>query len=125
MAGESDGVRTVRAIYAAFARDEVEAALPHIAETIKFSPRATAELVGRGDNAYYGHQGVRQYFADAARGWDALALHADTIDDRGTEVVVHGRVAGVLRGEPFERRVVWVWQIRDGLAVAMRVSDVD
>lgn len=124
MAGEADGTSVVRAIYAAFAAGDVDAALEHISETMKFSPRATAQRIGRGETPYYGHQGVRQYFADAARTWDELRLHCDTLYAHANEVVVHGRVTGVADGEPFARHVVWVWQVRDGVAIAMRVSEV-
>jgi ketosteroid isomerase-like protein len=124
MAGEADGTSIVKSIYAAFAAGDVETALEHISETMKFSPRGTARRTGRGDTPYYGHQGVRQYFADAARSWDELRLHADTMYERAGEVVVHGRVTGVADGEPFAKHVVWVWQVRDGLAITMRVNDV-
>jgi ketosteroid isomerase-like protein len=114
-------IATVRAIYDAFARRDVEAALEHVSEQMRFLPQATAGRVGR-EAPYHGHNGVRQYFADADRAWEELTLHADDIraDPRG--IVATGRVEGVLRGERVERTVVWIWQVRDGKAVAMRVS---
>jgi ketosteroid isomerase-like protein len=123
MAGEAGAAPVVRSIYAAFGAGDVEAALEFIDEAIKFSPSGTARRLGR-DAPYYGHHGVRQYFADAARTWQELRLHADTLHEHEGEVVVHGRVTGMADGEPFARHVVWVWQVRDGRATGMRVSDV-
>jgi limonene-1,2-epoxide hydrolase len=40
-------IAVVRAIYAAFARRDVEAALEHLADDVEFVPAGTASLVGR------------------------------------------------------------------------------
>lgn len=117
-------VATVRAIYDAFARMDVDAALRHVSRSVKFLPLGTAQLVGR-DSPYHGHDGVRQYFADAGRVWDEITLHADEIRAVGEDIIVFGRVRGSVQGEPFERRVVWIWQVRDGLATYMRVSGLE
>jgi ketosteroid isomerase-like protein len=122
-ASERD-LAAVRAIYDAFARLDVEAALPYISPSIRFMPHGTAALVGR-ETPYHGHVGVRQYFADAARAWDDIALHADDVRAAGSDIIVFGRVSGTVEGEQFERPVVWIWQVRDGLATYMRVSGLE
>ncbi len=116
-------VEVVRAIYAAFARRDVEAALAHVAEDITFFPQSTAARVGR-TTPYAGHEGVREYFADAAKAWDNLTLHAEDMRAAAGGVVVFGRATGVAGGQRVERRVVWTWQVRDGKARSMRVSDL-
>ena len=121
-AGEDD-VRVVRAIYAAFAGRDIDAALAHVGEDVEFEPSGTAQLTGRTE-PYRGHDGLREYFADAARVWDELTLHADDVRATAGSVVVFGHVEGRVGGAPVRRGVVWVWRIRDGKAVAMRANDV-
>jgi ketosteroid isomerase-like protein len=118
-------VDVVRAVYAAFARRDLEAALEHLAEGVEFVPAGTASLIGR-SAPYTGHDGVREYFADAARMWDDLTLHADDFRVSVGSVVVFGRIEGVVArtGERFEASAVWVWQVRDGKATSMRATSL-
>jgi ketosteroid isomerase-like protein len=117
---EDRAVATIRAIYDAFARRDVEAALAYIAEDAEIVPEGTATLVGRTE-PYRGHDGVRAYFADAERVWDELTLHAEDIRGVGGSVVVFGHVSGVVSGARHRRRVLWTWKVRDGRAISMRV----
>ena len=71
---------------------------------------------------YRGHDGIREYFADAARVWDDLTLHADDVRAIAGSVVVFGRVTALAQGRRLERRVIWTWKVRDGKATAMRVN---
>jgi ketosteroid isomerase-like protein len=122
--GEVDReVETVRAIYAAFARRDVEAAIAHVAEDCHFDLPATASVVGRSD-PYRGPEGVRQYFRDAARVWTELTLHADDVRATASGVVVFGHVEGRQGSQPVLRRVLWTWQVRDGKAVSVRANDL-
>lgn len=113
----------VRAIYDAFLRRDIDAVLPRIADTCEFLPIGTAQAVGRTE-PYVGHDGVREYFADADRVWDEFSLHADDIRVAGNGVVVFGHVRGRAGDQILRRRVVWIWQVEGGQAVSMRVSDV-
>jgi ketosteroid isomerase-like protein len=123
-AGGHDGeIATVRAIYAAFARGDLEAALRHIDEDAEVILPATAAAAGR-TAPYRGHDGVRQYFADAQRVWEDLEVHADDLRATGTSVVVFGHVTGRAGGEVLRRRVLWTWKLRDGKAVSLRVNDI-
>lgn len=121
--GQREEVGTVRAIYDAFERRDVEAALAFVDEAIEFLPLGTAERTGRSE-PYRGHDGLREYFADAARVWDELTLHADDIRAAAGGVVVFGSVSGVAGGQPLSRRVIWTWRVRDGKAVSLRVNDL-
>ena len=118
-------VDVVRAVYTAFARRDVEAALEHLDAGVEFVPAGTASLVGR-SAPYTGHDGVREYFADAARAWNDLALHADDFRVTVGSVVVFGRIEGVvaLTGKRFEASAVWVWRVRDGKATSMRATSL-
>jgi ketosteroid isomerase-like protein len=121
-AAEAD-VAAVRAIYAAFATRDIEAALAHVADDVLLEPSGTARLTGRTE-PYRGHDGVREYFADAGRVWDELTLHAEDVRAAVGSVVVFGRAEGRVNGEPVRRRVVWTWRLREGKAVWMRANDV-
>jgi ketosteroid isomerase-like protein len=116
-------VATVRAIYDAFARRDIEAALAHVSDDVTFEPSGTARLTGRAE-PYRGHAGMREYFADAARVWEELTLHAEDVRATLGSVVVFGRADGRVDGEPVSRRVVWTWRLRDGKAISMRANDV-
>lgn len=112
----------VRAMYDAFSRDDVEAALVHIAEDIEVMP-VTAGRAGR-DTPYTGHEGVRQFFSDARTVWTSLGVHADDVRSASGGVVVFGYLDGVPKGSTEHERidVIWFWRLRDGLAVSMRVN---
>jgi ketosteroid isomerase-like protein len=114
-------IATVRAIYDAFARRDLEGALEHVAEDLTFSPQGTAQLIGRSE-PYRGSEGLRQYFADVARVWDDLTLHATDIRATLGGVVVFGRVEGTVDGRRIEVDALWTWQVRDGKAVSMRAT---
>ena len=114
---------TVRAIYDAFARRDVEAALDHVAPDCQLDVPGTAELAGR-TQPYLGPDGVRQYFADAERVWTELTLHADDIRATANGVVVFGHIEGQAGGERRCRRVVWLWQLKDGRAVRVSANDL-
>ena len=120
--GGSDAVAAVAGVYEAFARRDIEGALRFLAADVEFVPSGTSAIIERAE-PYIGHAGVREYFADAERVWDELTLHADSIRAAAGGVVVFGRAIGrTSDGERVQRRVVWTWRVRDGLAVSMRVS---
>jgi ketosteroid isomerase-like protein len=116
-------VATVRAIYDAFARRDVEAALEYVAADCELDVPGTAELTGR-EQPYRGPDGVRHYFADTERVWAELTLFADDIRAAANGVVVFGHIKGQAGGESRRRRVVWLWQLRDGKAVRVSANDL-
>lgn len=116
-------VATVRAIYDAFARRDLEAALLLMAEDIELSLQGTGERVGR-DRPYRGVAGVREYFADAQTIWDELTLRADDIRAAPGHVIVFGHAEGRVGEERVHRAVMWTWKVRDGLATYVRANDV-
>jgi ketosteroid isomerase-like protein len=120
--GHSD-VDVVRAIYAAFARRDVDAALAHIAADCELHVEGTSRAAGRA-GPYRGHDGVRAYFADVGRVWDRLELHADDVRAVPGSVIVIGHVDAMRGGEKLRRAVVWSWRVADGKATYARVSDL-
>lgn len=119
----ADDVAVVRAIYDAFERRDLDAALLHVADDVVFEPSGTARLTGRTE-PYRGHAGMREYFADAARVWDELTLHAEDIRVVAGSVIVFGHALGTVRGAPVRRNVVWVWGVSEGKAISMRANDL-
>lgn len=123
--GSRDGeIAVVRAIYDAFATRDVERALPFLAEDFELHVSGTAERLGRSE-PYRGHDGLREYLADADRAWDELTVVADDMRAAAGGVIVFGHVEAVADGVEQMTRALWVWQVRDGLAVSMRVTSLD
>jgi ketosteroid isomerase-like protein len=122
--GEVDAeVAVVRAIYEAFSRRDVDGMLQHVADDCVVDLPGTSERAGR-TQPYRGPDGVREYFADAARVWDELLLTAEDIRAASEGVVVFGHVEGRRGGETLRRRVVWLWQLRAGKAVHLSANDL-
>lgn len=113
----------MRAIYAAFARRDLDAALEHIAEDVELVVEPTARLAGR-TAPYRGHAGVRAYFEDVTREWDELVIEADDYRVLPGSVVVMGHVDGRRGGLQIRRAALWTWRLRDGMASSVRVADL-
>ena len=116
-------VAAVRAIFDAFARRDLDAMLEYVTDDCELHVPTTAGVVGR-EGPYRGADGLREYFADAERVWAELRLHADDIRAAANGVAVFGHVEGVLADETVRRRVLWVWQLRDGKVVHVRANDL-
>jgi ketosteroid isomerase-like protein len=121
-AGEQ-AVDLVLRVYEAFARREMEAVMPLLAPDVHVDVPVTAQLAGR-TGPYVGHDGMRRYLADVERLWEDLRLSADDIRATGDGVLIFGRVDGRAGELTIRRRVVWVWQLRDGKVSSIRVSDL-
>ena len=122
--GEVDAeVAVVRAIYDAFSRRDVEGMVQYVSDDCVVDLPGTYERAGRTE-PYRGPEGVRAYFADAARVWDDLSLEADDIRAASDGVVVFGHVEGLHQGEAVRRRIVWLWQLRQGKAVRVTANDL-
>jgi ketosteroid isomerase-like protein len=111
---------TVKAVYGAFARGDVEAALAYVAADVEMRPEGTSRVTGR--PVYRGHDGIRDYFADVARVWpDGLELVPVDYRAVAGSVVVFGQVRAVTEAGPIDVEVVWVWKLRDGLLTSGQV----
>ena len=122
-AGVTDDLAVVRAIYDAFDRRDLERALAHFADDCELHIEGTANIVGRSE-PYRGVAGVREYFADVGRAWDALTLHADDFRAVPGSVIVMGHVEGRQADRVVVRATVWTWRLRGLRVVTVRVSDV-
>jgi len=122
-AGLTDEADVVRAIYAAFARRDVEAAIQYLSPDCELFFEGTARLIGRGE-PYRGHQGLRDYFADVDRVWEDLVLHAEDFRIIPGSVIVIGHVTGRRQGLEVRRSSVWTWRVQNGLAKSVKVADL-
>src|SRR3954463_15374367 len=122
-AGLTADAAAVRAIYAAVALRDPEAALPYFAPDCELHLGGTAAVTGRAA-PYRGHAGVREYFADVQRTWDDLELHADDFRVLPGVVIVLGHVIARRDGVSADRAVMWTWRLQDGKATSVRVADV-
>ena len=122
-AGLTADVAIVRRAYAAFAERDVEGVIALAAPDCELHVDGTARVLAR-SGPYRGHDGVREYFADVARAWDELRLHADDVRAVPGSVVVMGHVEAVRDGVLHRRAALWTWKLRDGLATSIRVADM-
>ncbi|HEY8582077.1 MAG TPA: nuclear transport factor 2 family protein [Capillimicrobium sp.] len=113
-------VDTVKAMYDAFNRRDLPAALSYIHPDVEFRPAGTTALTGR--DVYRGHAGVREYFADVAKVWtEGLEVAPQDFRAVAGSVVAFGGVRGGTAASGLEDEVVWVWRLRDGLVVSGQV----
>jgi ketosteroid isomerase-like protein len=119
---QSDVVRAlVRALFAAFAARDVEAALRLVDPKADFWPQGTAEAAGQTE-PYRGHDGLRQYFADVEEHWRELEIHPGELRVAGTGVVSFGTARGVRRdGTVMDVPVIWTFKLRQGRVIRARV----
>ena len=122
-AGVTSDIDVVRGIYAAFAARDLDRAIELLAPDCELHLRGTQDLIGR-DEPYRGHAGMREYFADVKRTWEALTLFANDFRAIPGAVVVMGHVEGKLGGEPVRRGAVWTWKVHAGKATEVRVADL-
>jgi len=122
-AGVTADIDVVRAIYAAFARRDLEGAFAFLAPDCELHLEGTARATGR-TAPYRGHDGMREYFTDVERTWDELTLHADDFRVVPGSVIVLGHVTGRRAGRPVRRAAVWTWRIAGGRAVNVRAADM-
>jgi ketosteroid isomerase-like protein len=122
-AGVTTDVAVVRAVYDAFARRDLAGVLEHMAPDCEVHLVGTAVPAGR-TLPYRGHEGMREYFADVARVWEELTLHAEDFRVIPGSVIVMGHVSGVRGGRATWRAAVWTWRVQDGKATYVRVADM-
>jgi uncharacterized protein len=122
-AGLTDEADVVRAIYDAFARRDVEAAISHLSADCELDFAATAQLAGR-SGPYHGHDGLREYFRDVERVWQELVLYTDDVRVIPGSVIVIGHITGRREDSDVRRSSVWTWRVKDGRATSVKVADL-
>ena len=116
--GRSD-IDVVREVYAAFAARDAERVEAVLDPDVVFIA-VTGGIIGRTE-PYRGHEGMREYFRDVARVWDELVLAPHEFEEVGDAILVTGRVSARSPSRMISGSTGWVWRVRNGLVVYVRV----
>ena len=84
------------------------------------SPPPTGDQAGRTE-PYRGHDGLREYFRDVAAVWEELRLTPREFREQGGLILVTGKVSARSRSRTVTGSTGWVWRVRDGKVVYVRV----
>jgi ketosteroid isomerase-like protein len=106
----------VRTAYAAWNRDDLEAAIPVIDREVEW--RASGEFPGMAA-VYRGHEGVRQFWEDLKAPWEYFTIHVRDISGDEERVVALLRFEAVGRGSGVKVNLdfVNVFEVREGRIV--------
>jgi ketosteroid isomerase-like protein len=112
-------IEILNAVFTAFAKRDVAGVLMHAADDIVFTPM-TADYAGR-DEAYVGHDGIRDYFRDVSSVWDHITVTPTKFRQVGDTVLVTGKISAVAPGRLVAGSTGWIWRLRAGKIVYGRV----
>ena len=116
--GRSD-IDVVKEVFAAFAARDAERVVAALDPDVVFIA-VTGGILGRTE-PYRGHEGMREYFRDVERVWDELILSPSEFEEVGDAILVTGRVSARSPARTISGSTGWVWRVRDGLVVYVRV----
>jgi ketosteroid isomerase-like protein len=108
-----------RLSFEAICRADLDALLELYDRDVEFLPLTGTRVESGG---YIGHEGVRDYFNEAAEIWELMQPHADDVRTVGDDVlilggcVVRGRGSGARSDDP----MAWVLTLRDGKVIRHR-----
>lgn len=113
----------VRAVFDAFGRRELDAALIHMTEDVELWPLGTAAEIGRTE-PYRGHDGIREYFADLGTTWEYLRIVPGDLRVAANGVVAFGTAYGrTVDGHEHDGvGVIWVVRMREQRVRSIRIS---
>lgn len=109
----------VRALLAAFAARDLDAALPLMTDDVVLELETTGRMAGRHE-PYVGHDGVRDYFADILRIWDDIELMPERWDVVPDGIVVTGHARGRIGPQELFAAARWEYVIREGRIAHVR-----
>jgi ketosteroid isomerase-like protein len=71
-----------------------------------------------GDEAYRGHEGMKQWWANVDAAFEEFEASVDELRDLGDDVLALGHLHARFRsGVPLDTEIGWLTRYRDGLAV--------
>ena len=105
--------------YAAFNAGDIEASLAFFHPEIEWN---TYIVPGPGGGVYHGHDGVRELWSDAKKGFGGFKNIPEQLFEAGDRVVAFVRIEGVgtKSGIPVEARIAHVYEFRDGEIACVR-----
>jgi ketosteroid isomerase-like protein len=107
-------LKLVERLYETFNRRDFDGIVTICDDGMEFFPFETAGAVGR-EAPYVGQEGLREYFADAARVWEELIVTASEVEQIGDQLLVRGRV--YVRSRELGIRdmpAAWIWCVHEG-----------
>lgn len=114
-----ENVAIVERSFDAIGQGNVDSLLELYAPDVHFLPLTGTQVESGG---YRGHDGVRDYFVEAASVWDEIRPYANDVRTVGDKVVVLGGCA--VRGKASEvetdSAMAWVVTVRDGQIASHR-----
>ena len=114
-------VEIVRALYAAFAKGDMQAALATMADDVVWTEAENYPYADR--NPYVGPQAVLEgVFARIGADWDGFAAVSDEIIDGGQTIVSLGHYSGAFKatGKPMRAQFAHVFRIKNGKIAAFQ-----
>jgi uncharacterized protein len=116
----ADNVALVATVYENFAKGDIPAVLRVLSPDIEWMEASQDYLPHHG--THHGPIEVAgNVFQMVVDRFEEFAVIPERFHDAGDVVVVEGRAAGKTKtGCVLDARAVWVWTVRDGLAVADR-----
>jgi ketosteroid isomerase-like protein len=112
-------IELVKAMFAAFAARDLETVLSLADPDVELTA-VTGEHAGR-TGPYRGHDGLRAYFRDVAALWEELRLTPREFRAAGDLILVTGKVSARSRSRTVTGSTGWLWRVRDGRVVYVRV----
>jgi ketosteroid isomerase-like protein len=106
------GEEPVRGFAEAISESDTDAALEFCHPEIEF-----LSVLALGGQAYRGHDGIRQYFADISSAWDEWIVEVhrvDTAPDGRVAIVMTMHCRGRESGTALAERTGHIWTLRDG-----------
>jgi ketosteroid isomerase-like protein len=117
---ETANVSLVEAYYPALNERDVERVLALFDPDAEYRPFNVSIVEG---GSYWGHDGIRKFFDDAAETWEYLRAEPQAYRAAGETVVVIGHLGarGRRSGIDVDSPAAWVWTIRNSKALRMCV----
>ena len=108
-----DNASIARKTFERICARDIDALLELYDPDIEFLPLTGTRVESGG---YIGHQGVRDYFDEAAEVWELMQPRADHVETAGDHVLVVGgcAVRGRGSGARSDNPMAWVLTLRDG-----------
>jgi ketosteroid isomerase-like protein len=110
-----ENVEAFKRAIEAYNRRDIEPLLEASDPEIEWYP-FTAQV--EGDEAYHGHEGVRQWWANVDAAFEEFEASVEDVRDLGDVVLALGHLRARFRsGVPLDTEIGWLTRYRDGRAV--------
>jgi ketosteroid isomerase-like protein len=110
-----ENVKTLKRVIEAYNRRDIEPLLEAADPEVEWYP-FTAQV--EGDEAYHGHEGIRQWWANIDAAFEEFEATVGEVHDLDDTAVALGRLRARFRsGVSLDTEIGWVVRFRNGLGV--------